>query len=189
DRAKDIAEASRLARRGVYLGRDDAVALCYGGFVLAYVAGELDDGAAFVDRALALNANLAAAWGFSGWMKICLGDFETGLKHIAMAMRLSPLDSRTYAWQFYTGLAHFCAGSYDDASLWSENALRSQPNLPGAMRILAASHALTGRMAEAEKVMTRLRQFVPELRLSKLEEVMPPLRRSEDRSKYVEGLR
>jgi len=142
-----------------------------------------------VDRALALNANLAAAWGFSGWMKICLGDFETGLKHVAMAMRLSPLDSRIFAWQYNTGLAHFCAGSYDDATLWSENALRSQPNFAGAMRTLAASRALAGRIAEAEKAMTRLRQFVPELRLSKLEEVMPPFRRPEDRSRYVEGLR
>ena len=189
DRAREVTEAGRLARRGVYLGRDDAVALCYGGYVLGYVAGELDDGAAFVDRALALNANLAAAWGFSGWMKICLGDFETGLKHVAMAMRLSPLNSRIFAWQYNTGLAHFCAGSYDDAALWSENALRSQPNFAGAMRTLAASRALAGRIAEAEKAMTRLRQFVPELRLSKLEEVMPPFRRPEDRSRYVEGLR
>jgi adenylate cyclase len=189
DRARETAEAARLARRAVYLGRDDAVALCYGGYVLGYVAGELDDGAAFVDRALALNANLAAAWGFSGWMKICLGDFETGLKHVAMAMRLSPLDSRIFAWQHYTGLAHFCAGSYDDAALWSEQALRSQPNFASGMRTLVASHALAGRIAEAEKAMTWLRQFVPELRLSKLEEVIPPFRRPEDRSKYVEGLR
>ena len=189
DRARETAEAARLARRAVYLGRDDAVALCYGGLVLGYVAGELDDGAAFVDRALALNANLAAAWGFSGWMKICLGDFETGLKHVAMAMRLSPLDSRIFAWQYYTGLAHFCAGSYDDATLWSEEALRSQPNNANAMRTLAASHALAGRIAEAEKAMARLRQFDPELRVSKLEEVMPPFRRPEDRSRYLEGLR
>jgi tetratricopeptide (TPR) repeat protein len=189
DRARETAEAARLALRAVYLGRDDAVALCYGGLVLGYVAGELDDGAAFVDRALALNANLAAAWGFSGWMKICLGDYETGLKHVAMAMRLSPLDSRIFAWQYYTGLAHFCAGGYDDATLWSEEALRSQPNNANAMRTLAASHALAGRIAEAEKAMARLRQFDPELRVSKLEEVMPPFRRPEDRSRYLEGLR
>ncbi len=189
DRAREIAEATRLARRGVELGRDDAVALSYGGYVLAYIAGELDDGAAFVDRALALNPNLAAAWGFSGWLKTCLGDFETGLKHAAMAIRLSPFDSRTYAWQHYMGLAHFCAASYDEAALWAENALRSQPNFAAAMRTLAASRALAGRMAEAEKAMTRLRQFVPELRLSRLDEVMPPFRRADDRSRYLEGLR
>jgi hypothetical protein len=37
--------------------RDDAVALSYGGHTLGYVVGDLDDGAAFVDRALVLNSN------------------------------------------------------------------------------------------------------------------------------------
>jgi len=122
-------------------------------------------------------------------MKVCLGDFETGLTHAAMAMRLSPLDSRTFAWQYYTASAHFCAGRYDDAATWSERALRSQPNFAPAMRIAAASHALAGRIVEAEKAMTRLRQFDSMLRLSGLRDVMLPLRRPQDRSNYVEGLR
>ena len=33
--------------------------LCDAGFALAFVAGELDDGAAFLDRALLINPNLA----------------------------------------------------------------------------------------------------------------------------------
>jgi hypothetical protein len=55
-------EAARVGRRAVTLGSDDAVALSYGGFVLSHVAGELEDGAAFVDRALGLNPNWAYAW-------------------------------------------------------------------------------------------------------------------------------
>jgi transglutaminase-like putative cysteine protease len=38
----------------VELGKEDAVALSTGGWALAYVVGDLDDGAAFIDRALAL---------------------------------------------------------------------------------------------------------------------------------------
>ena len=96
DRAQEIAEAARLARRAIELGRDDAVALSYGGLVLGYVVGDLDDGAAFVDRALVLNSNLAAAWGASGWMKICFGEPDTAIEHAARAMRLSPLDPRLF---------------------------------------------------------------------------------------------
>jgi tetratricopeptide (TPR) repeat protein len=59
DRAAEIEEAERLARRATELGRDDATALGSAGFVLARVVGDLDDGAAFIDRALALNRNLA----------------------------------------------------------------------------------------------------------------------------------
>jgi hypothetical protein len=57
------------------------------------------------------------------------------------------------------------------------------------MRILAASNALAGRSDEAQKTMARLCQLDPGLRMSNLEEVMLPLRRAEDRARYVEGLR
>src|SRR5205823_9500100 len=51
DRAKEIAETARLAQQAVELGKDDAVALTMGGFALAFVMGEVEDGAAFIDQA------------------------------------------------------------------------------------------------------------------------------------------
>jgi hypothetical protein len=57
------------------------------------------------------------------------------------------------------------------------------------MRIAAASHALAGRLAEAQRLVERLRQLDPLLRISNLGDIMPPFRRPEDRAKYVEGLR
>ncbi|OWK22819.1 hypothetical protein AJ87_46045 [Rhizobium yanglingense] len=135
DRAQEIAEATRLARRAVELGRDDAIALSYGGYVLGYVGGDLDDSAACIDRALALNPNLAAALGVSSWVKACLGEPDKAVEHAALAMRLSPFDPRLFAWQFNSGLAHFCAGRYDDAVAWAGKSLRHQPNYPSAMRV------------------------------------------------------
>jgi hypothetical protein len=44
------------------LGRDDALALCTAGLALAFVVGDPNDGLALIDRALALNPNLAWAW-------------------------------------------------------------------------------------------------------------------------------
>jgi len=70
--AEEIAEATRLARRAVELGRDDAIARSYGGYVLGHVSGDLDDSAACFDRALALNPNLAAALGVSSWAEAVL---------------------------------------------------------------------------------------------------------------------
>jgi TolB-like protein len=187
--AQEVAEAARLARRAVDLGRDDAIALAYGGHVLAYVIGELDDGAAFVDRALALNSNLAAAWGMSGWTKVCLGEPDTAIEHAAVATRLSPLDPRAYTWQFISALAHFSAGRYDDAASCAARSLRDQPKYLAPMRVLAASHGLAGRLEEAQRFMTRVRQLDPTLRISNLEDVLPPFRRAEDRASYIEGLR
>ena len=56
---EDVVEAKGLALRAVQLGKDDVVALGFAGHTLAFLAGELDDGAAFLDRALLLNPNFA----------------------------------------------------------------------------------------------------------------------------------
>src|SRR6266498_1540156 len=189
DREQEVAEAARLAQRAVDLGKDEALALSIGGMVFAYVVGDLDNGAAFVDRALGLNSNLAIAWGYDGWMKICFGKHDIAIETIACAMRLSPLDPRLWAWQFHTALAHFLASRYDEAASWAERALREQPNYLAALRVAAASNALAGRSEKAQKIMARLRQLNPVLRISNLADVTPPLRRPEDLANWEEGLR
>jgi tetratricopeptide (TPR) repeat protein len=103
-------------------------------------------------------------------------------------MRLSPFDPGIFFGQTVTALAHLCAGRYDDAAAWSEKALHEQANYAFAMRVAAASHALAGRVAEAQKAIARLCQLDPQLRLSTLGDVISPLR-PDDRAKYVEGLR
>jgi TolB-like protein len=186
--AEEIVEATRLARRAVELGWDDAVALTYGGYVLGYVGGDLDESAACIDRAVFLNPNLAAALGVSSWVRACLGEPDRAVEHAALAMRLSPLDPRLFAWQFNTGLAHFCAGHYDDAAAWAGKSLRHQPNYLSAMRVMAAGQALAGQIAEARETITRLCLLDPALRLSNLAGVLPPFRRSDDRARYIEAL-
>ena len=62
ERIQESAEAVRLARKAVHLGEDDPVALCMGGYALAFVAHEFDDAAAFMDRGLAVNPNLGRSW-------------------------------------------------------------------------------------------------------------------------------
>src|SRR5262249_21275212 len=135
DHTKEVAEAAHLARRAVDLGRDDAVALTYGGFVLGYVVGDLKDSSAFVDRALVLNPNLAAAWGASGCIKLWLGEPDTAINHASSALRLSPLDPLAFAWEHYIAFGHFCAGRYDDATVWEERVLRAHPNYGAALRL------------------------------------------------------
>ena len=42
DREQEIAEAERLARKAIQVGKDDAVALATGGYVLAFVVHDLE---------------------------------------------------------------------------------------------------------------------------------------------------
>jgi adenylate cyclase len=188
DQARETAEAVRLAFRATELGKDDAVALCWGGFALARVANDLENGAAFIDRALAINPNLAAGWGFSGRIRVYRGEPEAAIEHLARAMRLSPLDSEIFGFQGSTAYAHLFLGHYNEASSWAERAIRENPNFLPVCGIAAASNALAGRLKEAKQAMERLRQIDPSLRISNLKDTLP-FRRSEDIAIYAEGLR
>jgi TolB-like protein/class 3 adenylate cyclase/tetratricopeptide (TPR) repeat protein len=188
DRSQEITETARLARRAVELGKDDAIALCSAGFALAYVVGDLDDGTAFIDRALVVDPNYARAWGLSGWVRGYRGEPEVALEHLRQAMRLSPLDPYLFGVQTATAHAHFFAGRYDEASSWAQEAVRNQPNYLAGTLIAAASNALAGRVADAKKATARLQQLDPILRVSNLTDVLGPYR-PQDLAKYEEGLR
>lgn len=116
DRSQEAAEGVRLARRAVELGRDDAVALTRSGHALGHLVGDLDGGIALLDRALALNPNLAAAWFLGGFLRAWRGESDTAIEHFARAMRLSPLDPEMFRMQAGTALAHLFAGRFDAAS-------------------------------------------------------------------------
>lgn len=185
---QETGEAGRLARRAVDLGQDDAVALTFGGYTLAYAVGDFEGAAAFIDRALTLNPNLAAAWHYSGLTKIWLGEPDIAIEHLAIAMRLSPLDPFIPYRQSLTALAHLCAGRYDEACMWSEKALQGGPNYAPGYRIAAASNALVGRIEKAQKIAARIRQFDPGFRVSSAKGFLP-FRRPEDLARYEDGLR
>jgi len=187
--ANESAAASRLAQRAVELGKDDAIAIATSGWALAYVAGDLEVGAALIDRALVLNSNLAEAWHCGGWVKIWLGEPEAAIERFARAMRPSPLDLWVIGMRTGTAHAHFFLGRYDEAASWAAMALQDNPDFQAGLRIDAASNAMTGRPARAQKAITRLRQVNPTLRVSNLKEVLGPYRRAEDLSLYEEGLR
>lgn len=186
--AEVIAEATRLARRAALLGNEDAVALTQAGHALAFVAGEIDEGATLLDRAIALNPNLALAWHQGGWTKIYLGEPEQAIERFSRAMRLSPLDPLLLPWM-QSGLAHayLFAAQYDQAASWAEKALRGGARNPSALSAAAASFALAGRLEAARKVAARFLEVLPETRISRT----PPiyLRRPEDLARFAEGLR
>jgi TolB-like protein len=188
NRSQKVAEGARLARRAIELGKGDAVALARSGHALAHLAGDIDGGIALVDRALLLNPNLAAAWFLGGFLRVWRGKPDDAIERFAHAMRLSPLDSETYRMQAGTAMAHLLAGRYDSASSWAEKALRDLPTFLMAVGIVAASHALAGRMDEARQAMRHLRQLDPGLRFANLKDWLP-FHRLEDLATFADGLR
>jgi len=85
-------------------------------------------------------------------------------------------------------LAHLYAGRYDEAAIYAEKANREIQGFVFATSILAASHALAGRLDRARQEIQHLRQFHPSLPLSNLRDWLP-IARTEDHATLSEGLR
>jgi adenylate cyclase len=188
NREQEIAEAERLARKALQIGKEDAVALATGGYVLAFVVHDLEAGTAAVERALMLNPNFAAAWLFLGWAKVWQGEPDAAIERLQRAMRLSPLGRGIAGMQAAVATAHFFAGRYDDASAWAAKLLREYPISHPGLRIAAASNAAAGRTSEATNAIARLRQLDPALRVSNFGNVLGPYS-PQARSKYEEAMR
>ena len=188
DRPGEIAEGARLARRAVDLGRDDAVALTRGGHALAHLTDDVAGGIALLGRALVLNPNLASAWFLAGFLRIWSGEPDAAIEHFAHAMRLSPLDPELYRMQAGLAAAHLFAGRFDVASSWAEKAFRELPSFLMVVSVIAASHALAGRLDDAQRAMKHLRELDPTLRVSNLADWLP-IGRPEDLAIFADGLR
>ena len=155
---------------------------------MAYVVGDLEDGATLIDRSLSLNPNLALGWYASGWVRAYLGEPEVAIEHLTRAMRLSPVDPEISRMKAGIATAHLIAGRVEDARTWAQDALRDQPSYVTAVRLVAASSAMAGRHGEARKAVDVLRRLDPDLCVSKLKDRLP-FRRMEDLARYQEGLR
>ncbi len=188
DRAKEMAEVEMLTKRGAEVGRDDAWALGSCGFATASILGDLGTAVSLMDRALALNANLALMWVESAYVRAWLGEPDLALVHVERAKRLSPVDPHMFTMNGAEALAHFVARRHDEAFASAENALRHNPFFSQATRIAVASAAILGRMEDAKKYFARLQMLDPELRISNLGDRIS-FRRPDDFSLLAEGLR
>lgn len=183
----EMAELERLARHAIKLANDDAVALFSGGWALVQVEGSVEEGVAALNRALTLNPNMTSAWLLSGWTKIYIGEPDEAIEHLVHAMRLNPLDPLFQRMQTGVAAAHFLAGRYEQSSSYAHTALQQHPNYLPLLRVAAASHALAGKMIEAEKAVAQICRQDPTSRLSRMTQ-FAPFRRPEDISRYLDGL-
>ena len=101
-------------------------------------------GIAWLDRALVLNPNLAAAWFLGGFLRTWVGEPDSAIRHFERAMRLSPLDPFLYAMQATRAFAHLIDGDTEKAARWGEHAART----PGAHYLIgliaAVAHEIHG---------------------------------------------
>ncbi|MBK1662375.1 tetratricopeptide repeat protein, partial [Paracraurococcus ruber] len=170
---REFVEGLRMARRALELESDDALVLNAAAHAIGQLGREYEAAEEFNDRALALDPSFAVAWISSGWMKVWQAEGDEAIPRFARAMRLSPVDPYMFAMQAGVAGAHLVAGRVEEACLWAERALRSQPASGPSLRVAVASFALGGREEAARHALAMLRAADPGLRIGTLHQRTP----------------
>jgi TolB-like protein/tetratricopeptide (TPR) repeat protein len=188
DQEREDNEIRRLALMVSANGGDDALALCAAGDAVAFACGEYEAGVALIDRGLSVNPNLAMGWRCRGWMSVLLGQHQSAIDQLALALRLSPIDPLNFMAERGMAVALLSLDRYDEAASWAVKTLAQRPGEAGALRTAAAAKALAGRIDDARSITADLLQLHPHMRLSGLGKVVG-LGRKEDVDRLFRGLR
>ena len=188
DQEREDNEIRRLASIVSANGGDDALALCAAGDALAFACREYEAGVALIDRGLSVNPNLALGWRCRGWVSVLVGQHQSAIDQLALALRLSPLDPLNFMTERGMAVALLSLEKYEEAASWAVKALAHRPGEAGALRTAAAAKALAGRIDEARSITADLLQLHPHMRLSDLGKLVG-LGRKEDVDRLFRGLR
>ncbi len=178
--------AADLAHQAAELDDEDPWAHLALGY-LAFTARQTDDAVREFQRALDLNPNFAAAYGYLGWAVVFDGRHEEAIEYFQQAFRMSPHDPLIAF--FYAGMcaAHYFARRFDEAVEWGRKSIQQRAGFIAGHRILCASLAQAGRTEELRAAMARVRHLQPNISIAWLEEHVPYTPRAI--AHYLDGMR
>ena len=189
DRAQEIAEGARLARRAVELGRDDAVALTRGGHALAHLAGDLDGGIALARQGAGAQSEPGGRL-VPRRLPASLAR-RTGRRDRAFRARhaLEPAGSGNVSDAGRNGDGASVRGALRRRVVMGGEGIQGSAELPDGGRHHRGEPCAgrpDGRSAAGDA--THLRQLDPALRISNLRDWLP-IHRPEDLATFADGLR
>ena len=121
--------------------------LCLG--IVRIYTNRVAQGIAELERALAIDRNLADAHAYIGIAKCFVGRAEETEIHVHDALRLSPRDTFAYLWRTYLGVARVFLGKDEDAVTQLRQAIEINRSFHPTHFYLAAALAGLGRLDEA----------------------------------------
>jgi len=182
-----ITRAAQDAERALEIDGADAAALAVLGMSFAF-AKRYDDGVDCINRAIALNPNLAEAYGCLSVVQGMAGRYDACAEALERACRLSPYDNGRALWLSGKGIGAFCAGRYEEVIANATLILRDFPRYATAYRQRAAALSALGRMDDARKDMAVLLDLLPGLTIAEVRRRVP-LKESEAMNRWLDALR
>jgi adenylate cyclase len=158
--------AVRHAHAAIANGRDDAIALTLGGFVMGLVAHDRDAARQALEAALALSPSCALAYILGSVVMEYAGEADRGVEWGESAIRLSPFDPMNYAAWFSIALGRLARGEYEMAAEAAQKTFQANPYWSYAHFMLAATHARLGRLDAAKSASARVLELQPSFTIS-----------------------
>ena len=153
---------------------------------VAHTMRRTDDAAREYQRAIDLNPNFAAAYGYLGFTLAMAGRSDEEIGHLEQAIRMSSHDPQNAIFNNALAVAHYLAGRYTEAISFGRKAVQQRDGLTAGHRIYIASLAQAGQVEEAT-ALQYLRELMPNISIVWCEQHVPyqpgPM------AKFLEGMR
>ena len=168
---KSLAEAVRLYQKAIDM-HPSAAAVTRGLLGIVYtMMRQHEKGIAELEKAIALNPNVADNHAFFGFVLHLNGRQKEALVEIKKAIRLNPFPENIYF--LYLGHAYMYEEMYDESISAYKKALRIQPNNLFTRLRLAAAYSLLGREDAAHAEAAEVLRINPKFSLERFAKTVP----------------
>ena len=152
----ELERTSAMARKAVEIGQDDPFVLGFAAVVISHTDLDVATSEDLVTRALALNPESPLALIAGGYTAHYLGDFALSMRRIDTIIDLDATGPLTFFAYTCRAMSLYQLDALDEAELWSRRALGHNPTFIVSLRVLAATLARRGQLAEAEQTVQRM---------------------------------
>jgi TolB-like protein/class 3 adenylate cyclase len=157
--------AIRHARAALAHGRDDAIALSWGGFNIGMVEHDRAAAREAFEAALALSPSSGTTYLLGSLQLGWGGEAERAIEWGERGQRLSPFDPFGYVGWHAVFAGNFQLGCYEDAANAARKAIQSNPGFSISHVLLAGALAKLGRIDEAKAAAARVLELQPGFRI------------------------
>jgi tetratricopeptide (TPR) repeat protein len=156
DREQLRLTAQDYSRRALLTGEDDPFVLGLLSWAGILFGGDIAILDAMAERALVRNPGSSSAWGWSGQVKMAMGDIGLTIQRFEKALELEPRAQDRWGIFNMLGCAMVLDGQYEAALVPLKEAMQMVPGAPYISLGLLAAYVHLGRIDEAREMRKNL---------------------------------
>ena len=133
---------------------------------VAHMERRTEDAKLEYRRAIDLNPNFAAAYGYLGFTLAMAGQSDEAITQLERAIHMSPHDPQNAIFNVALAVAHFLESRYPEAVSFARKAVQERDGITSGHRIYIASLSQAGQIEEARLALQHLRELMPNISIA-----------------------